>query len=73
MVAVNKLNRPCDGCSTNDHETGQWWLLTGYYHISGYFCPECYNKVAHDSYGYPKDPVAYTYMIMKLAHNKEVA
>lgn len=55
----------CTGCSTPD-EKGQWWGLNNYHGFSGNFCSKCYNTVAHDPYGKPKDPEALLFMALKL-------
>ena len=48
----------CTVCGTKDRN-GQWWGLQGYYGLSGNFCPKCYDKVSHDSYGKPNNPSGY--------------
>lgn len=50
----------CTNCNTVNTGKGQWWHLSNYYGISGYFCPSCYDQVAHDSYGNPKKPTVFT-------------
>ena len=35
-----------------------WWSLNDYHHISGYFCPTCFDKVVWWN-GEPKNPKAY--------------
>ena len=49
------------------HNTGKrtWWTLSGYYGIWGYFCPECHDKVEHDSYGNPRFPEDYRAVAVK--------
>lgn len=46
---------PCTCCGIVEAE-GQWWMLNNYFGVSGYFCPECMNKVQHDSYQRPINP-----------------
>jgi hypothetical protein len=55
--------RTC-GC-TNEEKTGQWWGLSNYYGFSGRFCPDCYDKVSHNSYGQPNNPKDYLFMVLK--------
>ena len=42
-----------------------FWGLRGYYNISGYFCGTCYDKVSHNSYGYPEQPGEYIAILLK--------
>ena len=56
--------RPCANCGTTNPE-GQWWNLSNYYGIKGYFCPECYDKVSHDPYGNPERPDDYQAVLKK--------
>jgi len=44
-----------------------WWYLNGYYGITGYFCPECYEDVSHDAHKQPNHPKRYTMALLKLA------
>lgn len=44
---------------------GTWWHLTGYYSIFGLFCPKCFRKVAHDSYGNPENHKEYLAIAVK--------
>ena len=61
--------RTCTGCG-KDEDFGRskrtWWHCTKYFGISGYFCPECYDMISHDTYKNPKNPAAYTMMLLKL-------
>lgn len=43
------------------------WFLKDYFRLTGCFCGNCYAKVAHDSSGSPKHPVAYRNAIKKLS------
>jgi hypothetical protein len=49
---------PCTHCGKLE-VPGQWWVLRGYFGISGYFCPACYDLVSHDCYRKPKHPEQY--------------
>lgn len=68
---MSNYESQCHGCDLpRDAVTwdqGQWWNLSNYHGISGYFCPDCYDKVAHDSYGQPCQPQEHLLMIMRLA------
>ena len=55
----------CTGCGT-DSEKGQWWRLNNYFGFTGSFCPSCYDKISHNSYGEPDRPADYLMMVMKL-------
>ena len=43
-----------------------WWSCRDYYKFSGFFCPQCYDMIGHDSYGKPEDPEGYLLMLLKL-------
>ena len=61
----------CVACdATVDAKKGQWWHLNNYFKFSGRFCPDCYNKISHDSYGKPQNPKEYTLMLLKLGNNE---
>jgi len=66
--------QPCTNCNTTETE-GQWWYLREYGGIHGYFCPECYEKVSHDSYGKPRHPEEYKAVLVaqmiRKSNNKE--
>ena len=55
---------PCSNCGATEAK-GQWWSLSKYHGLSGRFCPKCYNKVSHDSYGMPEHPKAYAEILAK--------
>ena len=56
----------CTACGLDRAEShGQWWSINNYYGWSGYFCPGCYEKISHDSYGNPQNPTEYTLMLLK--------
>jgi hypothetical protein len=63
------MRTPCTSCDT-DKETcgGQWWFLRDYFGIRGQFCPDCYDKISHNSYGQPEHPEEYTLMLLKLSN-----
>lgn len=48
----------CSYCKTESAK-GQWWHCRGYFGITGTFCPQCYTKISHDSYGKPWKPSEY--------------
>ena len=49
------------GCEVN----GLGWHLRNYYHISGYFCRLCYDKVSHNAYGEPENPGEYIMILLR--------
>jgi hypothetical protein len=55
----------CQGCG-RDSEKGQWWRLNNYFGFTGRFCPCCYDRISHDSYGRPNRPADYLLMVIKL-------
>jgi hypothetical protein len=61
---MKELNDCCTNCGS-DSKKGQWWNLSDYYGISGYFCPACYDKVSHDSYRNPNHPGEYFMILLK--------
>ena len=56
--------RPFDGGTFVGKRT--WWHCNNYFKFSGFFCPQCYDKISHDSYGKPEDPEGYLLMLLKL-------
>lgn len=62
-MKLTQAKIPCACCNKVDDRSG-WWL-TDYHGISGYYCPDCYNKVAHDSYGNPTNPTEYMFVLLK--------
>lgn len=58
ILQYDQYDPACDCCDDVDVE-GQWWNLNNYYGISGYFCPNCYDKVRHDSQKQPINPDQY--------------
>lgn len=57
-MPAHQIQRHCTLCE-RDEVHGQWWWLGNYHGLTGRFCPKCYNKVAHDSYGRPTNPAEY--------------
>ncbi len=63
---MNSPETPCTACDkTTRRSTEQWWSLRNYFGFSGDFCPDCYDKISHDSYGNPRRPKDYTFMLLK--------
>jgi hypothetical protein len=62
----------CEGCSATkgDSQPGQWWHLNSYYGFTGSFCPDCYDKISHDSQGNPRRPADHLWMTLKLRVDK---
>ena len=63
------MSAKCTGCDRpgpEDDNGRVWWHCRGYFKISGTFCPDCYDKISHDSYGQPERPNDYLLMLMKL-------
>ena len=44
---------------------GQWWHCTNYHKFTGFFCPDCWSKIRHDSFGNPADSEGYLLMLLK--------
>jgi hypothetical protein len=57
-----KICKPCGVSDTK--RKGQWWSLNNYYGFSGWFCPDCYDKVSHRN-GEPENPAEYVTMLLK--------
>jgi hypothetical protein len=57
----------CTNCGVArvEKDGQQWWNLTNYHHVSGYFCTDCYELVAHDAYGNPKDVRSHAIVAVK--------
>lgn len=61
-------SQKCTCCSVSHRlRQGQWWHLSGYHKLWGFFCPDCYEKVSHDAYGNPRHPEEYARI---LAHQQ---
>jgi hypothetical protein len=66
-----KDNRTCDCCKRSfdgGMSSGKrtWWHLNHYHGFTGFFCPQCYDTVSHDSYNKPEDPAGLLAMTIKL-------
>lgn len=57
-------HHPCTNCGT-EGPNRQWWHLSNYFGLSGFFCSKCYDKVSHDPYGNPKRPRDYQAILKK--------
>jgi hypothetical protein len=62
-MSEGKLCKPC-GVRQQENENRQWWSLNNYYGFTGWFCPDCYNKVSHRN-GEPENPAEYVTMLLK--------
>ena len=61
----------CRACNTTKEvRQGQWWSLNNYFGFTGNFCPDCYDKISHNSYRQPNRPKDYTMILLKLAGTK---
>lgn len=64
----------CRVCNVStDKSQGQWWSLSNYFGLSGRFCPDCYDKVSHDSYANPNYPGEYMKILLMLAGEKNAS
>jgi RNase P subunit RPR2 len=64
---VTPVTITCPGCGIQDrYSSRQWWGLNNYHGISGRFCGDCYDKVAHDSRDRPRQPAEYLMMLLRL-------
>jgi hypothetical protein len=61
----------CNGCGASGGQApiGTWWSLRDYYGITGRFCPACYDKVAHDGFGKPRNSEEYLFMLLRVSNN----
>lgn len=65
------MQRTCTNCgveypaTTPAVQRPTWWYLNGYNGLNGFFCPECYDKVSHDTYGAPRNPEAFNEIAVK--------
>lgn len=59
--------RKCTNCGKENKGESRrfWWGLNNYFGISGYFCPECYDKVSHSPIGKPENLVEYQAILDK--------
>ncbi len=62
-MKLSEAKLPCACCGTVSKQSG--WFLSGYHGITGYYCANCYSKVAHDSYGNPVNPEEYMFVLLK--------
>lgn len=56
--------QPCS-CCDNVKVEGQWWSLREYFGITGYFCPNCMDKVQHDPRKNPINPDQYRAVLVQ--------
>lgn len=61
-VLCHKMKHPADDRT--------WWSLRNYYGIDGRYCPGCYDKIAHDSYGRPVNLSAFRVASEELTRRK---
>ncbi len=59
------MNTKYDCCEKEVGILRGWWL-NNYFGFNGHWCSDCYDKIAHNSYGKPNDPEAYLLMCLKL-------
>lgn len=63
------MKETCTECGATyvKREMGErtWWHLENYYGICGFFCPDCFDKVSHNSYKQPINPGAYCLILLK--------
>ena len=69
------VDRHCAGCGNARIEPSkrQWWWCNKYFGFTGFFCPDCYDKISHDSYKNPNNPAEYLMMLLKLTGVKQHA
>lgn len=63
------MSECCQACKKpvpKNSQPGDFWSLTNYFGISAFLCDDCFDDVAHDSYGKPKNPKRL--MLFKLKH-----
>ena len=58
------MKSACDNCGEQKQDQLAW-ILRNYFGISGYFCIDCYDLVAHDAYNNPKDPDTFNFILCK--------
>lgn len=62
------MNSDCELCGKKQLSTRSLrWFLRDYFGVTAMVCGQCYDKVAHDSYGRPNRPTAYRNALKKLA------
>jgi hypothetical protein len=57
----------CGSARPNTANDPTWWQLTNYHSLSGLWCSTCYDKIAHDSYGQPKNPEEYMAIRLRMS------
>jgi hypothetical protein len=56
----------CTNCdNTSESYSGQFWHCRDYFGVSGTFCGDCYELVAHDAYRNPVNPQAHQEILTK--------
>ena len=65
MFEFKQYCKACGKTKPDGYFPEQWWSLKDYYKLYGLFCPDCYEKVSHDSYGKPNHPGEYLMMLLK--------
>ena len=55
--------KTCSYCK-KEKPGSQFWNCSGYHGITGRFCSDCYDMIAHDSYGNPKNPEKFTWFLL---------
>lgn len=60
--------KTCTNCGREEKrdQNRAWWYLRGYFDLNGFFCPDCYDLVRHDSYDRPVNPGSYKAILEKL-------
>ena len=67
---MTEIAKQCTACGCENKGRGQWWYLSGYFLApNGYYCPSCYDAVAHDSYDNPTNMKRHEAFLKK--QNKE--
>ena len=70
-MIYQRTGAQCRGCGVGKHQhRGQWWSLNNYYGITGNFCSDCYDKLARDGHGEPRNPKENLMMLLKLSVDK---
>jgi len=64
----------CDNCGKTkkqiSKEEGNWWNLSDYHHVTGYFCPLCFELVSHN-HNEPRHPTRWSEIaVMQALHRK---
>ena len=65
--------RNCCINSNDCKHDSQYWYLTNYFGISGYFCSYHYGMISHDAYDLPTNKEGYEYILsMRTKYISEV-